>query len=269
METNIQVFDFYTLLTVGILAMVVFALGLVLIFYTSQRKLLQEKMRQQRLEIEHQEGLLYASIKTQEQERVRIAKDLHDEIGSKLNVIFMNLHSLRKETKSLPTAATAIQDIKGLLNTTIDTTRRISHDLLPPTLNDFGLAAALRELRDTYQASELNLELDTSNANERLEDKLIELNLFRVLQELIKNSVVHGNAKNIHLQISTNPPNFSIHYQDDGVGFEVEKLEERKGLGTQNIESRLKMCNADIIYDSAIGKGVKVNITSKTASDQS
>lgn len=264
MENTIQPNDFFLLIGIGILAMLLFAIGLLVVFFTSQRRLLNEKVQQQKLQLQHQEELLFSTIKIQEKERKRIAKDLHDEVGSKLNVILLNLRYLKKQSKEIPQALESIREIDELLGTTVDTTRQISHNLLPPILDDFGLVAALNELRDSYQKTELNFEMDASDAEERLDDKDTELNLFRVIQELVKNSVLHGKAQRVQLKVNIQPPHFQITYKDDGKGFDPVKLKESKGLGTQNIESRLNMSGADIIYESAIGKGVKAYIT-KTA----
>ena len=264
MEASIQKNDFFLLIGTGILAMLLFAIGLIIVFYTSQRKLLNEKMQQQKLQLEHQQELLFSSIKTQEKERKRIAKDLHDEIGSKLNVVLMNLRFLGRQPTDAEQLKETIIDVENLLGTTIDSTRRISHDLLPPILDDFGLVAAIKELQDAYQHTELTFDLDATQAGERLEDKFIELNLFRVIQELLKNSIAHGKATHMHMQIITEPLAFTIIYKDNGKGLELSRLEEQKGLGTQSIESRLNMCGANISYESEIGQGIKVVIT-KTA----
>lgn len=260
MENNIQPDNFFLLISIGILAMLLFAIGLIVVFFTAQRKLLNEKMQQQVRQLQHKEELLFATIKTQEKERERIARDLHEEIGSKLNVTLLNLGFLKRKKADLAQIKTTIEEVEGLLRTTVDTTRRISHDLLPPVLQNFGLVAAIEELKDAYQNTELVFNFDATKATERLDDQLIELNLFRVVQELLKNSIVHGEAKQIQLQISTQPPAFKFHYQDDGKGFDVASLQERKGLGTQNIESRLDMCGAAITYESSIGQGVKAII---------
>lgn len=263
---NLTTDSFYTLLFIGILIMLVLALGLIIFFYSTQRRLLRQQARQQELELQYQKDLLYSTITTQEEERKRIAKDLHDDIGSKLNVVILSLYRLQKQTKELPKAATTINTMNELLNTTITTTRRISHDLLPPTLDKFGLTAALNELSESYNNTDtVTIDFDDSQASERLKDKLIELNLFRVIQELIKNSILHGKAKNITLQLQSTATKFSITYTDDGQGFDVAAVQKNKGLGTQNIESRLNMSNASITYQSAIGEGVKAYIISTIA----
>lgn len=260
MENGIHPNDFFILIGTGVLAMLLFAIGIIVIFYTSQRKLLNEKMQQQSLQLKHQQELLFSTLKAQEKERKRIAKDLHDEIGSKLSVSLMNLRFLSRE-KDPTKLKKNMQEVEQLISSTIDTTRSISHNLLPPTLDDFGLVAALHDLQDTYQNTSLTFDIEADKEQDRLEDKLIELNLFRVIQELLKNSALHGQATHAQLNIDLQTPNFSITYQDNGKGFDLARLKERKGLGTQNIESRLKMCGASIDYQSEIGKGVLVKIT--------
>lgn len=266
MNESLQPNEFFSFLIISILLMLTFALVLVAFFFRYQRKLLREKMAQQELEIKYQEELLFSTIETQEKERKRIAKDLHDDIGSKLNVVLLGLYQFRKQTKDLPEAKAAIKNMSQLLNKTIDSTRRISHDLLPPTLDSFGLSAAILELAENYDnTGEVNIEYHDSEAEHRITDKLVELNLFRVVQELVKNSIVHGKSENIEIKLVLQPEHFEIDYKDDGKGFDMSVMKKKKGLGTQNIESRLNMSNASIEYQSAIGEGVKAFIRSKTA----
>lgn len=258
MEDISQTNNFFGLIGVGVLIMLTLAFALVVFFYTTQKKLLQEQMRQQVLEIQYREELLYSTIETQEKERHRIAKDLHDEIGSKLNVVFLSLYRLQKQTKAIPSAGETIAEMTDLINKTIGTTRQISHDLLPPTLSDFGLSAAIQELSESYNKTEtVDIVFNKNDDSVRIKDQLAELNLFRVIQELTKNSVVHGQAKRIQIDLELHSNHFNINYQDNGKGFDLTAMQAKRGLGTQNIESRLKMSNASIRYESSIGNGVK------------
>ena len=141
-------------MVIGILIMLALALAFILFFNFSQKRILKEQMRQQRMAYEHQEALLHSTILTQEEERKRIAQDLHDEIGSKLNVILLNAHQLKKLEKGNLAMASITNELSSLVNTTIETTRRISHDLLPPTLEEFGLVEAIKELKDAYRHSD-------------------------------------------------------------------------------------------------------------------
>jgi signal transduction histidine kinase len=265
MEGITQTNNFFGLISIGVLVMLALALALVVFFYTAQKKLLQEQMRQQALEIRYREELLYSTIETQEKERHRIAKDLHDEIGSKLNVVFLSLYRLKKQTKAIPSALDTIAEMTDLINKTIGTTRQISHDLLPPTLSDFGLSAAIQELSESYNKTEtVEIIFNKNDEPTRIENQLTELNLFRVIQELTKNSVVHGQAKSIQIDLELHPNHFNINYQDNGKGFDLAAMKAKRGLGTQNIESRLKMSNASIQYESSIGNGVKAFISNRS-----
>ena len=248
-------------MTIGILIMLSLALAFIVFFNRSQRKILAEQMRIQQLKLEHQETLLYNNIKTQEEERRRIAKDLHDEVGSKLNVIHLNLHRLKKNAAASPLLEETVSDIFGDINETIDTTRRISHDLLPPTLENFGLADAIKELCDSYQrTSALNMQFDHMQSEDRTIEKMVEVNLFRILQELISNSIKHGQATQVIIRLLASNKELRLEYQDNGQGFDPDHLNKKTGLGMQNIESRLQMCKAQHTIASQPGAGFSFNI---------
>ncbi len=248
-------------MTIGILIMLSLALAFIVFFNRSQRKILAEQMRIQQLKLEHQETLLYNNIKTQEEERRRIAKDLHDEVGSKLNVIHLNLHRLKKNAAASPLLEETVSDIFGAINETIDTTRRISHDLLPPTLENFGLADAIKELCDSYQrTSALNMQFDHMQSEDRTIEKMVEVNLFRILQELISNSIKHGQATQVIIRLLASNKELRLEYQDNGQGFDPDHLNKKTGLGMQNIESRLQMCKAQHTIASQPGAGFSFNI---------
>lgn len=249
--------EIYFLMTIGILIMLSLALAFIVFFNRSQRKIFEEQMRVQQLQLEHQAQLLYSNIRTQEEERKRIAKDLHDEVGSKLNVIHLNLHRVKKGTAETPTADDAVSDMFVLINDTIDTTRRISHDLLPPTLENFGLQEAIKELCDSYQKADsaVAFQFELLQNDERPTDKMVEVNLFRVLQELISNSLKHGKPSQISIRLWLGSQELRLEYRDNGKGFDVEKLKGKNGLGMQNIESRMKMIHAKYELDSKVGEG--------------
>lgn len=248
-------------MTIGILIMLSLALAFIVFFNRSQRKILAEQMQMQQLKLEHQEALLYNNLKTQEEERKRIAKDLHDEVGSKLNVIHLNLHRLKKNAAANPVLEETVSDIFGVINDTIDTTRRISHDLLPPTLENFGLADAIKELCESYQRSAvLNIQFDHVQGQERPIEKMVEVNLFRIIQELISNSIKHGQATQISIRLLDNHKGLRLEYQDNGRGFDPANLAHKTGLGMQNIESRIQMIHAQQELHSQPGAGFSLII---------
>ena len=248
-------------MTIGILIMLALALAFVLFFNFSKKKILTEQIRNQKLAYKYQEELLYSNILTQEKERKRIARDLHDEIGSKLNVILLNIYRLKKFSNENKEMSAIAEEVNAVIHTTIDTTRRISHDLLPPTLEEFGLVEAIKELRDTFhQTEQISVDFDLIENEIQIEDKLIQLNIFRVLQELINNSIRHGKAKEVKIKLWLKSSFVKLEYQDNGSGFDMSDFENKKGLGIKNIESRLKMIGATFQYDSTPGRGMKMLI---------
>ena len=254
--------EIFNLMAIGISVMIAFAMAFIVFSNRTQRRLLAERMRQKELELKHKEDLLYSTIEVQEEERRRIARDLHDDIGTKLNVIFLNLHRLRKIDGISTDGSETIDEINSLIGTTIDTTRRISHNLLPPTLEDFGLVEAVKELCENFEKSgALTVDFDLFENQSPIADKMVELNIYRVLQELIKNSIKHGNASAITIRLSLGVEQVKLEYQDNGKGFDMEAMKtSKKGLGMKSIESRMEMINAQLRVQSAIGEGVVVNI---------
>lgn len=244
------------IITLGIVMMLLLALAFVLFFYFSQQKFQVQQLAAQQQQLNHQQQLLISSIQVQEEERQRLARELHDEVGSKLNVINLGLHRLRKHVTEIPAIKETLQGIFGVVDTTITTTRRIAHDLLPPTLEKFGLATALEELCEQHQQGDFNVSFTLQEQQPLDLDQTTALNFFRVVQELLSNSIKHAAAKNISILLWHNEQETGLTYQDDGRGFAMENHHLKKGLGIQNIESRLQIINATYRLESQPGKGV-------------
>ena len=241
------------ILFAGIFIMLLFALSFVLFFFFSQRKFQGEQVKAQRRELDYQQQLLFTSITTQEQERERIARDLHDEIGSKLNVVNLHLHRLRKSQDLSP-----LGDILGVLNQTIHRTRQISHELLPPTLQNFGLVPALEELCEQYrEASSLEVAFSANELNPppNLETALA---LFRIAQECLSNGTKYSQGQHLALSLHSSPQRLELSYHDDGQGFDPKQA--KQGLGLQNMESRSRLIEADLKIHSAPGQGVHITV---------
>lgn len=261
MESVSQEENIIALMAIGILIMLAFAMAFVLFFNYSQKKILKEQMRVQQLNFQHQEELLHATILTQEAERKRIARDLHDDIGSKLNVIFLNIHRLKQMGKADDEISAVTDEVETVINTTIDSIRLISHELLPPTLEEFGLVEAIRELQHSLNTlGSTHIEFSAMEDENNIDSKLIELNLFRVIQELINNSIRHGKATEIGIKLWPGPELIKLTYQDNGCGFDMTQMEVQKGLGMKNIESRLQIIKAVYKFNSSLEEGTSVVI---------
>ena len=260
MESN--AFSTQLILFSGIGVVIMMALGLLAVLLSNrvQKKLLHEQMEKQALELQHQEELLLHNIKVQEEERQRIAAQLHDDIGSKLGVLHLTLHRLRKTERETAQHDMLFEEINGLLSNTLDTTRRISHELMPPTLEGFGLIEAINEFCDNIRktgAVEVTFEHNFSKPD--LPNAQIELHLFRILQELVNNTLKYACAKNIAIQLIRSDQTIQLTYTDDGMGFDLDNTISR-GLGLRNIVNRARMIGGVLYLESAPSKGFKANV---------
>lgn len=229
------------------------SLGLILFFVFSRRKIIQKEQEKAILKIEHQQKIMQTSIAIQEVERKRIAQDLHDAISSNLNVVSLTTNVLLADKTLEKKQKETLEQILEITSGTLENSRRIAHDLLPPILGKFGLKAALEELFDEFcrntdiviQHDVIDLQLTDAN----------QLHVFRILQELINNSIRHGEANELVVFMENNPEGFSLRYQDNGKGFNVEEVAKNSGLGIQNIKSRVNILRGTIQIESAINKG--------------
>ena len=251
--------DIYILLFGGTLLMFLLA-GMLLFFVTSyQKRLVKNKAEVETMKSRHQLDLFQSSIDAMEDERRRVSRDLHDEIGAALSVLRLQVGQINLSKEIQPEKAEKlIVGSKQLIDNTIENVRRISNDMLPHGLDEFGLKYALEIRCDKIEgASGLVINLDFDNL-ERLENRL-ELALYRILQELLNNTLKHAQATKVNISFHTDNQELSITYQDNGKGFDIETLTKR-GLGLKNIESRVNMIHGNLTYISTVEKGVEVII---------
>ncbi|GLB48253.1 sensor histidine kinase [Neptunitalea lumnitzerae] len=254
-------YAFLTIVIIAVMLLLVMALTLILFFYLSRKKVVKKELEKQQLVIGHQKEMLLAAIETQEEERKRIAQDLHDDISSKLNVVSLNAQFLLEEEMEGEELKQMLTQVLQITNATLDTSRKIAHNLLPPILEKFGLGAAIEEVCEEYHKSKkVSVTLDNKYQTSFLAEQE-ELHVFRIVQELLNNSLKHGKATEIAVSIATDVSSgLTLVYRDNGKGFDVDKAMLKKGLGLQNIESRLEILKGNINYKSKPGEGVLVAI---------
>lgn len=240
------------ILFIGTLGMLVLTVGLISFIVFHQRKVIRFQARLQEIEKRQQKILLNASIRMQEEERQRLAADLHDDAGPLLATarLYLNENLVNMDK------ATQLQSIfqaRQILDDTIQLVRNISHSLMPPTLKNFGLESAVN---DTFQkisgAGTLNASSRFHDYKERMKLET-ELILFRVIQELLNNILKHSGASFIHLTQNFQGENCYIRIHHDGKGLvqsDFEKLNKSKsGLGLKNITSRLRVMQGNIHFE--------------------
>ena len=237
---------------------IVIAVTLVLFFYFSRKKIIQKELEKKDLEIQYQKELLSAVIITQEEERKRIAQDLHDDISSKLNIVSLNSYLLTASNLTKNETIEITKTIIELTSKALDNSRKIAHGLLPPVLDKFGLHAGIEELcleLSSSKAVEVHYENKT---NFNIADNDRHLHVFRILQELMNNSLRHGKASYISIVFEDIQEMKRCTYQDNGIGFEMKNNENQKGLGMKNIESRIAFLNGKLTLESVLNKGISV-----------
>lgn len=241
-------------------AFLMMSVAILIFVYYSRKKIIEQEIKTRDLEIEHQKTLINAVINTQEKERNRIAQDLHDDISSGLNVVTINCHMLKTPGLEQTEQEKISDTILELTNRVLQSSRRIAHDLLPPVLDKFGLNAGIAELADDFNNTG-KIKIEYKNLSDFTKIPVINhLHIFRILQELINNSIRHGKATEVLIHFSENNNRTLLLYKDNGCGFDLNDLENQKGLGMKNIESRISIIGATYKIHSEINKGIEVQI---------
>jgi|SRR5690242_11578975 two-component system NarL family sensor kinase len=246
-----------TVLFIGTMGMLVLTVGLVLFIIFHQRKVSRYQRTLQKMEEEQQKILLNASIKLQEEERQRLAADLHDDAGPLLATarLYLNENLVNQDK------ATQLQSIfqaRQIIDDTIQLVRNISHSLMPPTLKNFGLESAVNDLFQKISGSgTMNASSRFHDYKERLKTEK-ELIVFRIVQELVNNILKHSNASFIHLTQNVHGDKFYVRVHHDGRGIvqtDFEKLNKSNiGLGLKNISSRLRVVHGNIYFEKDISQ---------------
>ena len=237
---------------------IIMAVILVLFFYFSRKKIIQKELEKKDLEIQYQKELLSAVIITQEEERKRIAQDLHDDISSKLNIVSLNSHLLSTPNLTNNEVIEITNTIINLTSKALDNSRKIAHGLLPPVLDKFGLHAGVEELCLEFSSSKAVKVNYKNKTTFDIMDNDKHLHVFRILQELMNNSLRHGKASVISIIFEKKDTKNWCFYTDDGIGFEIKNHNNQKGLGMKNIESRVAFLKGEMVLETSINKGVSV-----------
>jgi len=251
------------IIAVGTAVLLVMAVFIIIFVAYYQQKQAQQQLALKELQGQHRRELMAATFRGQEEERKRLAEDLHDGIGTMLSVTKMSLNQLERQMNGDATMRTSlqVQKTRAMIDETMTNVRRISRDLVPTTLERFGLLPALEELADRATDGELQVHLDCPESIADLPPALT-LMLYRIGQELVNNAIRHARARHITIQLYCVSNEIRMSVLDDGVGFDFDAIMEDKlgGLGLRNIESRLSVMNGHATFDVAPGRGSRIHI---------
>lgn len=229
------------LLAAGCFLLLIIA-GYTIVLYRKNKRLSAQQLTaiQQQQELK----LSQAMLTGQEEERNRVARDLHDGLGSMLAGVRISLSGIAsgREKEDQRLRDTILQ-----LDNSVSELRRIAHNIMPPTLMRYGLEASLRELCESLVSGQLVIDLQCFDIQQNLPVKE-QLFIYRILQELLSNAVKHAHAGNILLQCSQYKNIFLITIEDDGKGFDAGQTDADAGMGIANIRNRVAYLNGTIEF---------------------
>jgi len=215
----------------------VIAIGVIVLYQHFRKNLYRQMLEQEALRNKHQHELLRSSIEVQEEERKRIAQDMHDELGAVLSIARMQLVQIEQQQADNEMLHSAVQQVRTTTEAALASMRRLSHELMPPQLENFGLLKTLQSVCEQVSSSHpVSVALSAPDALTGL-SKSLELQLYRICMEMIHNTVKHADAKNITINITQRDQQIEVVYNDDGRGL----LQDNpiNGLGFKSMEARV------------------------------
>lgn len=241
---------------VGVFVSVMIIGGVILmreLFYSLKRAETDRQRTEKRV--------LNAIINTEENERKRFAKDLHDGLGPILSTIKMSLSALTGRIKD-PTGTVILNNTNHLINEGIATIKDISNNLSPHVLSNFGLSSAIGAFTTKInQTRAIEIVFKSNMENIRLENEK-EVVIYRAACELINNSILHSGASRIDIELNKHEKFVTLQFYDNGRGFDTSNLrnEDTKGMGLSNIETRVKTVEGVFVLESNPGRGTSALI---------
>jgi signal transduction histidine kinase len=241
---------------IGIVVTVMIIGGVILIrelFYSLKRAEIDRQRTEKRV--------LNAIINTEENERKRFAKDLHDGLGPILSTVKMSVSALNERIKD-PSGTVILNNTNHLVNEAIATIKDISNNLSPHVLSNFGLSSAIAAFTTKInQTRAVEIIFKSNMENIRLENEK-EVVMYRAVCELINNSILHSGASRIEIELNKHEKFVTLQFSDNGRGFDTSSLnnEETKGMGLSNIETRVKTVEGVFVLESNPGKGTSALI---------
>lgn len=205
--------------------------------------------------------VLNAIINTEENEKKRFAKDLHDGLGPILSTVKMSLSTLDDRIND-PSGTEILKNTNHLVNEAISTIKDISNNMSPHVLSNFGLASAINTfVSKINQTGTVEIEFNTNMESIRLENDK-EVVIYRAVCELINNSVRHSGASRIEIELNKLEKFVTLQFNDNGRGFDMSTLgnEDSKGMGLSNIETRVRTVGGVFVIESNPGKGTNALI---------
>ncbi|MDO6429034.1 tetratricopeptide repeat protein [Flavitalea sp. BT771] len=246
------------ILTAG--AAVLLLLGLLLYRNYRQKQRLQ-RQRISELETEKRLTATEAVLKGEEQERTRLARELHDGLGGMLSGIKFSFMTIQGNMFMTPENVQAFERSMDMLDSSIQEMRRVAHNMMPEALVKFGLDTAIRDFcHDVTKSGALQVNYLSQGLEDGVADQTKAITIYRIVQELLNNIMKHAGAQMAIVQVIKTNMRLTVTVEDDGKGFDTRNLDHSGGIGWSNIRNRVEFLNGEINVQSELGKGVSVLI---------
>lgn len=229
--------------------------------YKNRQRLQQAKIDE--LETEKQLTATQGVLKGEEQERTRLARDLHDGLGGMLSGIKFSLSNMKENLIMTPDNAQAFERSIDMLDSSIKEMRRVAHNMMPEVLLKYGLDTALKEFCDEVgRSGVIQTSYHSLALNEVAIGQTTSVTIYRIVQELVNNVIKHAAAGSVIVQVqySQSDKLLSVTVEDDGKGFDMASLKDAHGIGWSNIKSRVDFLKGKIDVQTSEGKGTSVLI---------
>jgi signal transduction histidine kinase len=246
------------LLITGIATLFIISL---LSYRTYKQKQTLQKQRISELETQQHLAATEAVLKGEEQERSRLAKDLHDGLGGMLSGIKYSFTTMKGNLVMTPENHQAFERSMDMLDSSIREMRRVAHNMMPEALVRFGLDTALNDFcNDISQSGALNISYQSIGLEGVLINQTTAITIYRIVQELVNNTMKHAKATTAIVQLTQSQGQLSLTVEDNGKGFDTRILKVNKGTGWVNIQNRVEFLKGKLDITSKEGEGTSVHI---------
>jgi len=266
-EAEIARRSFWIYVVISLLIITLLAAAMILIYQRRKRLALElknaemvQKQKVDAVKSESQKRILNAVIEGKEKERKEIAETLHDSVSTLLSSANLHLQASAKQFDG--ETPMEIIKTKRIISEASTKIRDLSHNLISAILVKFGLTYAIKDLAQKYSNSELRIDTEVRNVGRYSER--FEIKVYNIIQEFINNILKHSQASRAIIKIEDINGNIKILIYDNGIGFDLNLLDKKEGIGIKQIEARVQLMEGDFKIESMLDKGTQIEISIPT-----
>ncbi len=266
-EAEIARRSFWIYVVISLLIITLLATAMILIYQRRKRLALElknaemvQKQKVDAVKSESQKRILNAVIEGKEKERKEIAETLHDSVSTLLSSANLHLQASAKQFDG--ETPMEIIKTKRIISEASTKIRDLSHNLISAILVKFGLTYAIKDLAQKYSNSELRIDTEVRNVGRYSER--FEIKVYNIIQEFINNILKHSQASRAFIKIQDINGNIKILIYDNGIGFDINLLDKKEGIGIKQIEARVQLMEGDFKIESMLDKGTQIEISIPT-----